>query len=291
MKSIGEFAKNNNVTIRALHHYEKLELLIPYKVDESTGYRYYKENQNETLQFVLALKKLGFSLNEIKPLLLNSNDKDLLLRNLQAKKAQAIMQKNSAEANYNLLNNIITNYERTTLTFMEILKMSIEKKETKKNEDNIFRHLVNTAFDEHKSDGRPLFAMTLDIDKFGDINSRFGRAVGDEILESVYNSIVQTQSEMNIKNVEHYALVERAGGDEFKIIVKDNKSNAEKLAQKIIENIKSADYSYLADDLHITATIGIAGINSAKSAFEFMHSADTAMMDAKAKKKGSYLFF
>jgi len=292
MKSIGEFAKNNNVTIRALHHYEKLELIIPCKVDESTGYRYYTDKQSDTLQFILELKKLGFSLNEIKQLLANTGNREMLLRSLRNKKSQALIQKNTAESNYNLLNNILKNYENSAdLTFMEILEMSINENEKKKDKMSIFRHIVNDTFDEYKTEGKSLFAMTLDIDNFSDINKHFGYDVGDEVIENVYNSIIQAQSEMNINAVEHYAITERPGGDEFKIILKDNKENASSLAEKIIEYVKTTDYSYLSDELKTSVTIGIAGITSAHNAYELMHNADTAMLDAKNKNKGSYLFF
>lgn len=38
---IGEFSKLCGVTVKTLHHYEKLGLITPSKVDPWTGYRYY----------------------------------------------------------------------------------------------------------------------------------------------------------------------------------------------------------------------------------------------------------
>ena len=38
---IGEFSRMMQVTVKTLRHYEKKGLLLPYEVDEWTGYRYY----------------------------------------------------------------------------------------------------------------------------------------------------------------------------------------------------------------------------------------------------------
>lgn len=49
MIQIGQFAKVNNVTVKTLHHYEKIGLLLPVNVDQSTGYRFYSDAQSEIL--------------------------------------------------------------------------------------------------------------------------------------------------------------------------------------------------------------------------------------------------
>jgi DNA-binding transcriptional MerR regulator len=64
MKQIGEFANENQVTVKALHHYEKLGLISPARVDESTGYRYYEDGQSKVLKTIMHLKSLGFPLRK-----------------------------------------------------------------------------------------------------------------------------------------------------------------------------------------------------------------------------------
>jgi len=39
---IGEFSKMMQVTVKTLRHYELMGILLPCKVDNLTGYRYYK---------------------------------------------------------------------------------------------------------------------------------------------------------------------------------------------------------------------------------------------------------
>jgi len=65
MFRIGEFSQIARVTIDTLRHYDALGLLKPEKVDPFTGYRYYSARQLLSLNRILALKEIGFSLEEI----------------------------------------------------------------------------------------------------------------------------------------------------------------------------------------------------------------------------------
>lgn len=69
MIRIGDFSKLSRVTIKTLRYYDEVGLLKPAHVDKFTGYRYYTYNQLPRLNRILALKDLGFSLEEIKGLL------------------------------------------------------------------------------------------------------------------------------------------------------------------------------------------------------------------------------
>lgn len=69
MYKIGEFARAGQVTVKALRHYARLGLLRPGWVDRFSGYRYYTEDQLATLHRILALKELGFSLQQVALLL------------------------------------------------------------------------------------------------------------------------------------------------------------------------------------------------------------------------------
>ncbi|MFP4321991.1 MAG: MerR family transcriptional regulator [Anaerolineales bacterium] len=73
MFKIGEFSQIAQVSVRMLRHYDKLGLLQPSRVDTFTGYRYYLLDQLPRLNRILALKDLGFSLEQIRDLL----EKDL----------------------------------------------------------------------------------------------------------------------------------------------------------------------------------------------------------------------
>ncbi|MDB5034701.1 MAG: transcriptional regulator, MerR family [Chlorobi bacterium] len=65
---IREFAQRAGVTVRTLHHYDRLGLLKPSAVSES-GYRLYGTRDFARLQQIVTLKFLGFSLQQIGELL------------------------------------------------------------------------------------------------------------------------------------------------------------------------------------------------------------------------------
>jgi len=62
---IGTFARIGQVTVQTLRHYDDMGLLLPVEVDALTGYRYYTLDQLPRLHRILALKDLGFSLEQI----------------------------------------------------------------------------------------------------------------------------------------------------------------------------------------------------------------------------------
>lgn len=77
---IGMFAQMNRVTIKALRHYDDIGLFKPEYVDEMNGYRYYTSDQLPQLHSILALRELGFSLEDIKKVSNGVSEKDLLIR-------------------------------------------------------------------------------------------------------------------------------------------------------------------------------------------------------------------
>lgn len=68
MLRIGDFSKLAQVPIATLRYYDQLGLLKPAEVDRFTEYRYYSVEQLPRLNRILALKDLGFSLEQIERL-------------------------------------------------------------------------------------------------------------------------------------------------------------------------------------------------------------------------------
>lgn len=79
--STGEFAKIAGVTLRTIRYYDKIGLLKPTLI-LNNGYRKYCNNDLITLQKILSLKELGFSLEEIHPLI-QDNDKDSFKKSIK----------------------------------------------------------------------------------------------------------------------------------------------------------------------------------------------------------------
>ncbi|MFJ2779203.1 MerR family transcriptional regulator [Kitasatospora sp. NPDC087315] len=69
MFNIGDFAKHGRVSVRMLRHYDAIGLLRPARVDRASGYRFYEAAQLARLNRVIALKDLGFTLQQVRDVL------------------------------------------------------------------------------------------------------------------------------------------------------------------------------------------------------------------------------
>ncbi|MCM3337468.1 MerR family transcriptional regulator [Paenibacillus sp. MER TA 81-3] len=76
--TVKDVIKITGITKRALHYYDKLELLKPIKADN--GYRFYDQVALAKLQSILLFKEMNFSLNEISQMmrLSKSEQRDIL---------------------------------------------------------------------------------------------------------------------------------------------------------------------------------------------------------------------
>lgn len=66
--TVHEVSGLTGVSIRALHHYDRIGLLHPAEISES-GYRLYDDTALARLQYIMLFKELQFSLKEIKEIL------------------------------------------------------------------------------------------------------------------------------------------------------------------------------------------------------------------------------
>ncbi|ORT54041.1 MerR family transcriptional regulator [Streptomyces sp. CB03238] len=69
MFTIGDFARHGRVSVRMLRHYDAIGLLRPAHVDPYSGYRFYEAGQLARLNRVIALKDLGFTLDQVRSIL------------------------------------------------------------------------------------------------------------------------------------------------------------------------------------------------------------------------------
>ncbi|MFE7787936.1 MerR family transcriptional regulator [Streptomyces sp. NPDC057460] len=69
MFTIGDFARYGRVSARMLRHYDAIGLLPPDRTDPATGYRFYGAAQLARLNRIIALKDLGFTLQQVQAVL------------------------------------------------------------------------------------------------------------------------------------------------------------------------------------------------------------------------------
>jgi DNA-binding transcriptional MerR regulator len=115
---VKEAADLVGISVRTLHHYDEIGLLVPEKTTES-GYRVYSRENLETLQQILFFKELGFSLKKIKEII-NSPSYD-------RKKALEIQHKMLLEKR-SRLDKMIRTIEKTIRYSKGEIKMSDKEK-------------------------------------------------------------------------------------------------------------------------------------------------------------------
>src|SRR5918997_969609 len=92
MFSIGDFARHGRVSVRMLRHYDAIGLLRPARVDPASGYRYYTAAQLTLLNRVIALKDLGFTLQQVQSIIDEKVDTGELRGMLRLRRAQLAAQ-------------------------------------------------------------------------------------------------------------------------------------------------------------------------------------------------------
>lgn len=82
---IGEVADFFRISVKAVRIYEKKGIIAPAYIDPESGYRYYTPDQLHQLAALLELKALGFSLDEIKDVMVGESSKEALYKAMQEK--------------------------------------------------------------------------------------------------------------------------------------------------------------------------------------------------------------
>jgi DNA-binding transcriptional MerR regulator/effector-binding domain-containing protein len=86
MYSIGEFSSASGVPVRTLRFYHEQGLLVPAAVDEQSNYRSYNDRNLETARVIVALRKLDFSIDDIREILAGCLDDSDILTHLERQK-------------------------------------------------------------------------------------------------------------------------------------------------------------------------------------------------------------
>lgn len=86
---VGEAAARAGVSIRTLHHYDQIGLLTPARITQA-GYRLYGEEEMNRLERILFFRELGFSLEEIRAIMMHPgyDEREAMARQLALMKGK-----------------------------------------------------------------------------------------------------------------------------------------------------------------------------------------------------------
>jgi diguanylate cyclase (GGDEF)-like protein len=132
---------------------------------------------------------------------------------------------------------------------------------------------------------KQLAVMFVDLDQFKKINDSLGHGVGDKLLQSV--------AERLVNSVRRTDTVSRLGGDEFVVLLSqvEREEDAGVSARKILREL-AAPHTIDDKNLDISVSIGVSTYPSdGPDAENLMDKADTAMYEAKKRGRNNYQFF
>jgi diguanylate cyclase (GGDEF)-like protein/PAS domain S-box-containing protein len=147
-----------------------------------------------------------------------------------------------------------------------------------------FAERLAQAIDLARENRESFAVLSVDVDRFKEVNDTFGHAIGDDLLRELARQLSALTGE---------AYLARLGGDEFSLITPngDHPALAESLAERL-HSALSTDREVNGQHLRVGISIGVAIYPAdGTDATTLLNNADAALYRAKAAGRGKTRFF
>ena len=155
-----EFANFTGVSVRTLHYYDEIGLLVPAYVDENNGYRYYDEKSLLRMQEILFYRELDFSLKSIEEILSSPNYDTF--KALKEQKKLLILKK-------------------------ERLERIISAIDDAMKGENVMRVFDNSEFEKYKSEAKEKWGKTDAYKEHTEKTKNYSKDKWSNLLEEMSN--------------------------------------------------------------------------------------------------------
>ncbi len=127
----------------------------------------------------------------------------------------------------------------------------------------------------------PVGFLMIDVNRFKEINDRFGHAMGDEVLRAVA-SVVQ-------QSIRTSDILVRYGGDEFLVILPETNGETDVVKSRILEEVSRRNDANPLLEFPVTLAIGSAhwSSGSGRTMDEVLDEADMKMYEDKRETRAS----
>ncbi|ARB92978.1 sensor domain-containing diguanylate cyclase [Legionella longbeachae] len=172
-------------------------------------------------------------------------------------------------------NSVVTDLARIVETDLEQLQISITDELTGLSNRRGFLKLAGYLFQKYQRENQIFTLLFFDLDKFKQINDKFGHSEGDKVLKIFANALIQ--------NFRYYDIIARLGGDEFCVFCSGLKQDdVNGIIQRLNESLKSAEIK----DYTIEFSVGIIEYNQKehKTLDDILDQADSKMYVTKKSK-------
>lgn len=121
----------------------------------------------------------------------------------------------------------------------------------------------------------PFSIVVADLDRFKQINDRYGHLAGDKVLRLVAR-ILQ-------RNLRSDDFIARYGGEEFVLLLPSTQSGAARVvADKLCAAVAASPFHFHGQPVTVTASFGVAQVTAGDNAESLFARADGALYGAKA---------
>jgi diguanylate cyclase (GGDEF)-like protein len=200
------------------------------------------------------------------------NDEVIAVLNVDGEKANQFDEVDLAFAN--AFSQTINDVFQKNLMLDEFNNLSITDPLTGLYNRREFDHRIREEVERAKRYKRPLTIMSMDLDRFKELNDTFGHLAGDSVLK-IFGEILK-------KSVRHMDIAFRVGGDEFTIILPETE---EEYGFSIAERIRNTLItSNIKPDFNPDVSIGVAKYNF-EPLSTFLNRVDKALYRAKSEKE------
>lgn len=139
----------------------------------------------------------------------------------------------------------------------------------------VFDERIKGMMDSAKRYKRPLTMISMDLDRFKNINDNLGHQAGDEVLRSVASVLKQA--------VRSTDLLVRMGGDEFLLVLDDtDQKNARILAERLCVAVDALNV-WADGNTKLGVSIGLSQMQDRESLGQWLERTDDILYHAKAE--------
>lgn len=138
---------------------------------------------------------------------------------------------------------------------------------------------LNLILEKGKDKNLDLVIAILDLDRFKEINDKYGHLVGDFVLIKIANIIKKLIRKEN--------KIYRYGGDEFVIIFnRMTMAQVRPIIERIVKKIEATLLKYKEDLINVTVSVGLTQHKKGDTFEEIIKRADHALYQAKISRNG-----
>lgn len=151
---------------------------------------------------------------------------------------------------------------------------------------SIEKHMNREKLNEIVSSAKTGYVLDIDIDRFQEVNDKYGYDIGNKVLIAVPSRIENVLRENGLNSE-----VVRINNDEFAVILKEvERADMEALAIRLVKSM-DAPLEFESQTVNISISIGIAEFKLKRDGSQTVDHANMAMIEAKRAGRNTFKFY